>query len=96
MSFPSLPPLPSHLRKILITGAGGYVGAETAKLLLELYPEVQLVLCDLNEPKSLGERTEVRSGNLCDPSVVEELVDETFDAVSLRGRGGSPGACGGK
>ncbi|ORY88974.1 hypothetical protein BCR35DRAFT_288247 [Leucosporidium creatinivorum] len=81
MSFPPLASLPSHIHKILITGAGGYVGAETAKLLLELYPGVKLVLCDLKAPQSLGDRTETRAGDLCNAKVAEQLIGDEVDAI---------------
>ncbi|WVN88104.1 uncharacterized protein L203_103304 [Cryptococcus depauperatus CBS 7841] len=46
--------LPSHVKTILITGAGGFVGQQLVKLLLELYPHIKLTTTDIVEPPNHG------------------------------------------
>ncbi|EIW68076.1 NAD-dependent epimerase/dehydratase [Tremella mesenterica] len=46
--------LPSHVKTVLITGAGGFVGQQLTQLLLQLYPSIRLITVDINVPPTYG------------------------------------------
>ncbi|KAK4685884.1 hypothetical protein P7C73_g4257, partial [Tremellales sp. Uapishka_1] len=46
--------LPEHVKTVLITGAGGFVGQQLTALLLDQFPDVKLITTDLSPPPSLG------------------------------------------
>ncbi|KIR55878.1 NAD-dependent epimerase/dehydratase [Cryptococcus gattii Ru294] len=46
--------LPAHVKTILVTGAGGFVGQQLVKLLLELHPTVKLITTDIVQPPNHG------------------------------------------
>lgn len=83
-----IPTLPSTIQRVLITGAGGYVGAEVAKQLLVDYPTLELLLADLRAPSlGLGSRTGSVAVDLCDVLQVGKLFEgRGVDAVSWRER----------
>ncbi|KAI5477716.1 hypothetical protein MNV49_005999 [Pseudohyphozyma bogoriensis] len=76
------PSLPSWVKTILITGAGGFVGQKVAEVILARYPNVQLVLTDVRAPASLGPKTTSVAADLCDKEQVERLFKNyQVDAV---------------
>lgn len=52
--------LPSHIETVLLTGAGGFVGREITKLMLELYPKLRIITTDIVEPPRLTEDSRLR------------------------------------
>ncbi|KZT54608.1 NAD(P)-binding protein [Calocera cornea HHB12733] len=68
----SVPVLPKTLKTILITGAGGFVGDRLTTYLLDHYPDVKLIVCDIKAP---AERPRVTSigADLTDPKQAEAL-----------------------
>lgn len=46
--------LPSHIKTILITGAGGFVGRELVQLLIKVRPDLALVTTDIKPPPTYG------------------------------------------
>ncbi|KAJ9094827.1 hypothetical protein QFC20_006805 [Naganishia adeliensis] len=69
--------LPSHVKTILLTGAGGFVGRELVRLLLDRFPDVSLIATDVGAPPDHGIADKNRllcvAANLCDKSEVEKL-----------------------
>jgi FlaA1/EpsC-like NDP-sugar epimerase len=52
--------LPPHVRTILITGAGGYVGQRLTRLILAAFPHVSLITTDVRPPPTFGVHDENR------------------------------------
>ncbi|WVQ82275.1 hypothetical protein IAT38_004403 [Cryptococcus sp. DSM 104549] len=46
--------LPEHVKTVLVTGAGGFVGQQLVQLLLKLFPSVKLITTDIVEPPNHG------------------------------------------
>lgn len=71
--------LPSHVKTILLTGAGGFVGRELVQLLLDRFPDVSLIATDVGAPPDHGVTDKNRlicvAANLCDKSEVEKLFE---------------------
>jgi nucleoside-diphosphate-sugar epimerase len=71
--------LPSHVKTILLTGAGGFVGRELVRLLLDRFPDVSLIATDVGTPPDYGISDKNRllcvAANLCDKNEVEQLFD---------------------
>ncbi|KAM0755428.1 NAD(P)-binding protein [Meredithblackwellia eburnea MCA 4105] len=82
MASVDIPDLPSHVKHVLVTGGGGYVGREVAKLLQTKFGSaLKITLADLNAPQPLGNAQTV-SGDLSDPSQVAKLFEgEQVDAI---------------
>ena len=72
----------SKKKKYLVTGAGGFIGAATAKALLEKEAEVCTIddfSTGLIDNVPLG--VELISGRCDSPEVVDKLFEKRFDAV---------------
>lgn len=71
--------LPSHVKTILLTGAGGFVGRELVRLLLDRFPDVSLIATDVGTPPDYEifdkNRLLCVAANLCDKNEVEQLFD---------------------
>lgn len=69
--------LPSHVETVLITGAGGFVGAQLTQLLLDLFPKVKIITTDIVEPPRLtsDERLKVVKADLGDIKQVQGLFE---------------------
>jgi nucleoside-diphosphate-sugar epimerase len=71
--------LPSHVKTILLTGAGGFVGRELVQLLLNRFPDISLIATDVGTPPGHGVTDENRllcvAANLCDKTEVEKLFE---------------------
>lgn len=71
--------LPSHVKTILLTGAGGFVGRELVRLLLDRFPDVSLIATDVGTPPDhdIADKNRLLcvAANLCDKSEVEKLFD---------------------
>ncbi|KAL7418008.1 hypothetical protein BDY24DRAFT_346315 [Mrakia frigida] len=50
MASPAAPVLPSHVKTVLVTGAGGFVGQRLLSSLLSLYPSITVVATDMRPP----------------------------------------------
>lgn len=66
-------PLPSHIRTILITGAGGYVGQKLTELILSEYPNISLITTDIRSPPAYGEKVTPIAADLGKPEDVKKL-----------------------
>lgn len=75
--MPLLPlQLPSHVKTVLISGAGGYVGQELTKLILSTNPQVELITTDIRAPEDHGEkRVKAVAADLSDVKQVEALLE---------------------
>ncbi|EJU05678.1 NADP-binding protein [Dacryopinax primogenitus] len=70
----SVPVLPAHLKTILITGAGGFLGDRIVTYLLTHYPDIKLVICDIKAPAERpGGRVTSVGADLTDPKEAEKL-----------------------
>lgn len=68
--------LPAHVKTVLISGAGGYVGQELTKLILSTNPEVELITTDISAPHNHGsERVKPVAADLSDVKQVEGLLE---------------------
>ncbi|WVR07278.1 hypothetical protein IAU60_004319 [Kwoniella sp. DSM 27419] len=65
--------LPEHIKTVLVTGAGGFVGQELVKLLLSLFPDLKIIATDIVEPPSHG----------VDPSKLVCVKADIGDAAAL-------------
>jgi len=70
----SVPTLPAHLKTVLITGAGGFVGDRLTTYLLENYPDLKLILTDIRAPRErAGGKTVSLAADLGKPGDVAAL-----------------------
>ncbi|WWD17528.1 hypothetical protein CI109_101969 [Kwoniella shandongensis] len=46
--------LPSHVKTVLVSGAGGFVGQQLVKLLLSLFSDIKIIATDIVEPPNHG------------------------------------------
>jgi FlaA1/EpsC-like NDP-sugar epimerase len=61
MSSSTLPfSLPPHVKTVLITGAGGYVGQQLVQLILRTMPNISLITTDIRAPPTFGVTDEAR------------------------------------
>ncbi len=69
---------------ILITGAGGFLGASLTEKLMHRHPDARIILTDVSESERLGsikDRAKVVIANLSDPKACESLV--TADVTTV-------------
>ncbi|KAF2839964.1 NAD-dependent epimerase/dehydratase-like protein [Patellaria atrata CBS 101060] len=75
------------MERIIITGAGGFVGQRLALGLHSRYPDATLVLADISSPKdpSQGSSDQVQcvASDLTDPSTCTSLIEPVPDAVYI-------------
>ena len=78
-------PFYSPAMKVAITGAGGFVGQILAKKLVETFPDIHLILADVNQPPNPTPSNNVQciASDLTDPSQSQALVDNALDAVYI-------------
>ncbi|KAF2684072.1 NAD-dependent epimerase/dehydratase-like protein [Lentithecium fluviatile CBS 122367] len=71
--------------KIIITGAGGFVGQTLAQKLVESYADVELVLADVQPPRNpiSSEQVTCVSADLTDPAACQDLIGRSPDAVYI-------------
>lgn len=71
--------------KVLITGAGGFVGQILAKKLIETDADTQLILVDVKEPPNPTSSKNVQTiaADLTDLSASEDLIAQAPDAVYI-------------
>ena len=73
--------------RVLITGAGGFVGRHLIQELVDTEPETEIVATDIkDEPPEryqelVGDRIEYRSGDITDEGFRDELLSDRFDRV---------------
>jgi len=74
------------MNTILITGAGGFVGQTLASKLLSVYPNANLILADIAEPKNpqpSSSRVKCVASDLTDVSACNTLLESSPDAVFI-------------
>lgn len=71
--------------KVIITGAGGFVGQTLAKKLVEVSPDADLVLADVHAPPNPTSSSHVEciGADLTKPDVRASLVDRAPDAIYI-------------
>ncbi|KAF2245506.1 NAD-dependent epimerase/dehydratase-like protein [Trematosphaeria pertusa] len=71
--------------RVVITGAGGFVGQTLAKKLIEISPDAELVLADVHAPPNPTESGKVNcvGADLTDPAACRALIDCSPDAVYI-------------
>ena len=78
------------MKKIIITGGGGFLGQRIARELLRRNPrlsgrelEFQIILVDVASPQSelRGERVTLKMGDLANPQFVRGILDEETDGI---------------
>jgi nucleoside-diphosphate-sugar epimerase len=71
--------------KVLITGAGGFVGQILAKKLVETDPTTQLILADVHAPSNptTSQRVQCTAADLTSLSACEDLIAQAPDAVYI-------------
>lgn len=69
--------LPAHIRTVLLTGAGGFVGREVTKLMLDLYPTLRIIATDIVEPPraTADKRLRVVKADLGDEAQIAGLFE---------------------
>ena len=70
--------------RVIITGAGGFVGQTLAKKLLET-PEIELILADVQEPPNPASSSQVEcvKADLTKPEACQALIDKSPDVVYI-------------
>jgi nucleoside-diphosphate-sugar epimerase len=74
----------AHPARVLLTGAGGFIGAIVARRLLETRPGIALTLTDCrSHPRieALADRAAFVAADLTDPAAARRLVDDSVDLV---------------
>lgn len=71
--------------RILITGAGGFVGQILAKKLIETHTSTSLILADVNQPSNPTTSKDVQctAADLTQLSACEDLIGQSPDAVYI-------------
>ncbi|KAF1976624.1 NAD-dependent epimerase/dehydratase-like protein [Bimuria novae-zelandiae CBS 107.79] len=71
--------------RVIITGAGGFVGQALAKKFIEVSPDAELVLADVQAPPNPTTSTKVEciGADLTKAEVREALIDRSPDAVYI-------------
>jgi nucleoside-diphosphate-sugar epimerase len=71
--------------KVLITGAGGFVGQILAKKLIETNTVTELILADVNAPPNptSSQNVQCTAADLTSPSACEDLIAQAPDAVYI-------------
>ena len=71
--------------KVIITGAGGFVGQTLAKKLVEVSPDAELVLADVQAPPNptSSSKVECIGADLTKSHVREELIERGPDAIYI-------------
>ncbi|RSH80722.1 hypothetical protein EHS25_007058 [Saitozyma podzolica] len=75
--------LPSHVKTILITGAGGFVGQKLTELLLERFPSLRIITTDIIEPPTFTSdksRLRVVKADLGDASQLNGIMSGGSEA----------------
>lgn len=77
--------VPSLRMRIVITGAGGFVGQILAKQLIETTPDAELILADIKAPPNPTKSTKVKcvGSDLTDAGACRSLVESSPDAVYI-------------
>lgn len=71
---PAVDPLRFHITEASLIYSG-FVGAQLAQLLLDLFPKVKLIATDIVEPTRLDDRMKVIKADLGDVNQVKALFD---------------------
>lgn len=71
--------------RVVITGAGGFVGQILAKKLISTHPDTSLILADVKEPPNPTDSKNVTclAADLTEPSAVDMLFEKAPDAVYI-------------
>lgn len=81
--------LPAHVETVLLTGAGGFVGREVTKLMLELYPTLRIITTDILEPPRFTDDSRLRcvKADLGDEAQIESLFagEKVGGLIALHG-----------
>ena len=68
---------PAHIKTVLITGAGGFIGRQLVQLFLSTCPQLSLITTDVSAPPKYGVEDEERlisvAADLGDKAQVEKL-----------------------
>jgi len=68
---------------ILITGAGGFIGASLTTALLSSSPDLTLTITDISAPPTSSPRVTSVASNLTDASSVQSLLATSYDTIYL-------------
>jgi nucleoside-diphosphate-sugar epimerase len=71
------------MASILITGAGGFIGASLTNALLSSSPDITLTITDISAPPTSSPRVNSVASNLTDASSVQSLLATSYDTVYL-------------
>ena len=73
--------------KVIITGAGGFVGQTLAKKLVETFPDINLVLLDIQTPpnpsKSEHATISCKAADLTDPKICQNVAEMAPDVLYI-------------
>ncbi|PSN70827.1 NAD-dependent epimerase/dehydratase-like protein [Corynespora cassiicola Philippines] len=71
--------------RIIITGAGGFVGQTLAQKLIDTTPSAELILADVHAPPNPTQSSNVKSvaADLTDPAACQALIDASPDALYI-------------
>jgi nucleoside-diphosphate-sugar epimerase len=68
---------------ILITGAGGFIGASLTTALLSSSPDLTLTITDISAPPTSSPRVTSVASDLTDASAVQSLLTTSYDTIYL-------------